>query len=107
MRKSTFLYIYFSTLLFFTNGYSQEFVEKCHLDHVENVFSPQILNLESAYSLVLTRNRQLINNEDATLKSQYQIEMATSEFDVQIKPTGDVGYVGGGTGSGAAYGTGI
>lgn len=86
--------------------YSQELSEEYEIGNTYDPPQEIFLTLEKAYSLALCRNRQIINTEDAAVKAQYQIEIAASEFDVQLKPIGDVGYVGGGTGSGSAYGVG-
>lgn len=67
-----------------------------------------ILNLESALTIAFNQNRQLMNAEDSTVNAQFQVNLVASEFDLQIRPKGDVGYVGGGkAGTGAAVGSGI
>jgi len=69
---------------------------------------PSVLNLETALSLALNQNRQLLNTVDTVIRADYQVSVAYAEFELQIKPTGDVGYIGGGSaGSGVALGSGI
>lgn len=66
------------------------------------------LTLESALTLAVNQNRQLMTAEDNTESALFQVSIAESDFDYQIKPRGDLGYIGGGkAGSGAAAGTGI
>lgn len=67
-----------------------------------------LLSLENALSLAINQNRGLVNAEDHVIHAEYQVSIAEADFDLQIKPRGDVGYVGGGSlGSGATLGTGI
>lgn len=67
-----------------------------------------VLTLESALTIAFNQNRQLMNAEDNTTNARFQVTMVASEFDLMIRPTGDLGYVGGGkAGSGAAVGSGI
>lgn len=67
-----------------------------------------ILSLENALSLAINQNRGLVNSQDHVINAEYQVSIAEADFDLQIKPRGDVGYVGGGTlGSGATMGTGL
>lgn len=54
------------------------------------------------------QNRQLMSAEDNTQNALFQVCIMESEFDYQIKPSGDVGYVGGGkAGAGPTVGTGL
>jgi outer membrane protein len=67
-----------------------------------------VLTVEKALFLALDRNRQLLNSLDTVIKAQSSADVANAEFDFQIKPNADVGYIGGGTaGSGPAYGLGV
>lgn len=67
-----------------------------------------LLTLESALTRALEYNRQLINAQDNLVQSQYSIELAWNEFDVQITPNSKVGYVGGGSaGPGLSVGGGV
>lgn len=72
-------------------------------------FSDELtLTLESALTLAVNQNRQLMIAEDNTENSGFQVSIAESDFDYQIRPRGDLGYVGGGkAGTGPAAGTGI
>jgi outer membrane protein len=74
----------------------------------EDCSSAIVLSLEKALSLVINQNRSLVNAQDHVTNAEYQVSIAAADFDLQIRPRGDVGYVGGGTlGSGATMGTGI
>jgi outer membrane protein TolC len=67
-----------------------------------------LLTLESALTRALQYNRQLISTQDNCVQSQYSIELAWSEFDVQITPNSRAGYVGGGSaGPGISVGGGV
>ncbi|MBA3957050.1 MAG: TolC family protein [Parachlamydiaceae bacterium] len=64
--------------------------------------------LESALDWVLSHNRQLLGLQDKNVQFHTQLEMAESEFDLQIQPSADAGYIGGGSaGSGLAVGTSV
>lgn len=66
------------------------------------------LTLESALSRALNFNRQLFNSIDAVVKSNYGIELAKDEFNLQITPNSQAGYVGGGyAGEGISIGVGM
>lgn len=54
------------------------------------------LDLTSAISQALNGNRQLLGTLDQLTYSEYGVELAESEFNVQIVPNGRAGYVGGG-----------
>lgn len=67
-----------------------------------------VLSLEKALSLAINQNRALVNSQDHVVNAEYQVSIAAADFDLQIKPRGDAGYVGGGVlGSGATFGTGV
>lgn len=67
-----------------------------------------VLTLESALTIAFNQNRQLMNAEDNTTNALFQVNLVESEFDLMIRPKGDVGYVGGGkAGTGPAVGSGI
>lgn len=67
-----------------------------------------VLTIETALSLALDSNRQLMNSHDSLVKARYQVDVSCTDFDLQAKPNADVGYVGGGSvGTGGAYGLGI
>lgn len=67
-----------------------------------------VLTLESSLSRALNYNRQILNTQDSAIKANYQVSVAFSDFDLQIKPNGDIGYIGGGSaGTGGTIGTGI
>ena len=66
------------------------------------------LDLTSAISQALNGNRQLLGTLDQLTYSHYGVELAESEFNVQIVPNGRAGYVGGGhAGTGWAIGGGV
>lgn len=70
--------------------------------------TPLVLNLPNALSQALNYNRQLLGAREGLLQSQYGVDLAHSEFDIQITPNGRVGYVGGGkAGEGWSVGGGI
>ncbi len=96
--------LFIFTLLFTTCLFSAQ--------NEEEVGSPEepclLLTLELALSRALECNRQLINTQENYVQSHYSIELAWSEFDVQITPNSRAGYVGGGSaGSGISLGGGI
>jgi outer membrane protein len=67
-----------------------------------------VLTLEHALTRALQYNRQLINTADNVAKSQYNLTIAFSEFDLDINPNAKVGYVGGGrAGLGFSVGGGV
>lgn len=70
---------------------------------------PLVLSLENALSLAINQNRALVNSQDQVANSEYQVSIAAADFDLQIRPRGDVGYlgVGGGVGTGGTFGTGM
>lgn len=69
---------------------------------------PIILDLTQAVSQALNCNRQLLGTLDQLTYSQYGVQLAESEFNVQIVPNGRAGYVGGGhAGKGFSVGTGV
>jgi outer membrane protein TolC len=66
------------------------------------------LTLTEAISLALNSNRQLMGALDNLTSSQYGVDLADSEFYVQITPNSRAGYVGGGKGgTGWSYGGGV
>ena len=66
------------------------------------------LTLESALTMAVNQNRQLMIAEDSMENACFQVSIAESDFDYQIRPRGDLGYIGGGkAGTGAAVGSGI
>ncbi|WP_068471364.1 TolC family protein [Candidatus Protochlamydia phocaeensis] len=66
------------------------------------------LTLESALTRALRYNRQLINTADNVTKAQYGLDIAFSEFALDIAPNGKAGYVGGGReGTGMSVGGGL
>lgn len=67
-----------------------------------------ILDLEKAISLALNNNRQLMNTTESVTKAEYQVTVAEADFDWQISPNAEIGYVGGGSvGSGPSCGGGL
>ncbi len=67
-----------------------------------------VLTLTDAISKVLNDNRQLMGAADNLTYSHYQVELANSDFNVQIAPNGRAGYVGGGkAGTGWSIGGGV
>lgn len=67
-----------------------------------------LLTLQTALTRALQYNRQLINTNDNVTQARYSIELAWSEFDIQISPNSRAGYVGGGSaGTGFSVGGGI
>lgn len=101
------LFFFLKILIFTSNihseecGFQQEFV-------VSEENPCLILDLETAISRALNYNRQLlavIENVDFT---DFSIEMANSEFEVQFTPNTRAGYVGGGhVGTGWSIGGGV
>lgn len=76
--------------------------------HSEEECPILVLTLENALSLAINQNRSLINAQDHVTNAEYQVQVVAADFDIQIRPRGDVGYVGGGSlGSGPTIGTGI
>lgn len=69
---------------------------------------PLLLDLTTSLSKALNCNRQLLGTLDQLTYSQYGVELAESEFNVQIVPNGRGGYVGGGhAGTGWSVGGGV
>ena len=69
---------------------------------------PMLLDLTTSLSKALNCNRQLLGTLDQLTYSQYNVELAESEFNVQIIPNGRAGYVGGGhAGTGWSVGGGV
>lgn len=69
---------------------------------------PLVLNLTNAVSQALNCNRQLLGTLDSLTYSKYGVELAESEFNIQIVPNGRAGYVGGGhAGTGWSVGGGV
>jgi len=67
-----------------------------------------VLTLPEAISRALNDNRQYLETGNVVTQAKYNIELADSDFNVQISPNGRAGYVGGGkVGSGASFGTGL
>lgn len=67
-----------------------------------------VLTLESALTIASNQNRQLMNAADNTQNALFHVSIMESEFDLQIRPKGDLGYVGGGkAGAGTAVGSGL
>lgn len=70
--------------------------------------SPFTLTLIGGLTRALNHNRQILNSADSNVKLHFQVSLAYADFDLQVKPRGDAGYIGGGTaGAGIALGTGI
>jgi outer membrane protein len=67
-----------------------------------------VLTLPEAISRALNDNRQYLETGNLVTQAKYNIELADSDFNIQITPNGRAGYVGGGkVGSGASFGTGV
>lgn len=67
-----------------------------------------VLNLDQAISRALNFNRQIIGQLDSTIKAEYGIILAQSEFDIKWVPNSKVGYSGGDRdGTGASFGYGL
>lgn len=103
----------FISLIGLISGYASPIQEK---DPLETPMQEQmyeeadclILNLMNALSRALNFNRQLLGTVESLTKAQYGMNLAESEFDVQITPNSRVGYVGGGhAGTGIAVGGGV
>lgn len=104
VQNSFFLTCYtsFFILLFIFPCFSQE---ECDLDFSKDCV---VLSIENALSRALNYNRQLINTADNVIRSEYGIDLAESDFSIEISPNGQVGYVGGKKeGTGASVGGGI
>lgn len=66
------------------------------------------VTLASAIQRALTDNRQLTNAYQSAEQSEFQVILNQGEFDLQIIPNGDAGYVGGGkAGAGPTIGVGV
>lgn len=66
------------------------------------------LTLESAISLALNNNRSLMNTTESVTKAEYQVSVAEYDFDWQVSPNAEIGYIGGGSvGSGTSCGGGF
>lgn len=69
---------------------------------------PLLLDLTTSISQALNCNRQLLGTLDQLTYAHYGVELAESEFNVQISPNGRAGYVGGGhAGNGLSIGGGV
>ena len=69
---------------------------------------PLFLDLTTSISQALNCNRQLLGTLDQLTYAHYGVELAESEFNVQIVPNGRAGYVGGGhAGTGWSVGGGV
>lgn len=69
---------------------------------------PLLLDLTTSISQALNCNRQLLGTLDQLTYARYGVELAESEFNVQIVPNGRAGYVGGGhAGTGWSVGGGV
>lgn len=67
-----------------------------------------LLTLTNAISRALNYNRQLLGTIENLTNSQYSVELADSEFNIQMIPNGRAGYVGGGkAGTGWSVGGGV
>ncbi len=73
---------------------AEEDFEYCD-DQLES--QPEVieLTLESAINRALEANRQFLNSLDAVQKSQFALEVAESDFDLKITPSGEAGFAGG------------
>lgn len=78
----------------------------CHAENEDE--EVLVLTLPEAISRALNDNRQFLETSNLVTQAKYTIELADSEFNIQISPNGRAGYVGGGkVGSGASFGTGV
>jgi outer membrane protein len=69
---------------------------------------PISISLGIAIQRALTSNRQLANSYQNADQSEFQVILNQGEFDLQILPTGDAGYVGGGrAGAGSTVSGGV
>lgn len=59
-----------------------------------------VLTLTDAISQALNSNRQLLGTVDQLTTAQFGVDLAGTEFNVQITPNGRAGFVGGGKGAG-------
>lgn len=92
--------IFILPLLLFSYLHSQE------QPPIENNYI--VLTLDNALSRALNYNRQIFNSIDAKIKSEYNIVLAQSDFDIKILPNSRAGYVGGGRdGAGGSVGVGF
>ena len=67
-----------------------------------------VLTLTDAIARALNYNRQFLSALEGISQSQNSVELADSEFTIQIAPNSRAGYVGGGhAGTGFSYGGGI
>jgi outer membrane protein TolC len=67
-----------------------------------------LLTLTSAISRALNDNRQLLGAVETLTNAQYGVDLAKSEFNIQITPNSRAGYVGGGrAGTGWSVGGGV
>lgn len=69
---------------------------------------PLVLDLTTAVTTALNSNRQLLGTLDQVTYAQYGVELAESEFNVQLIPNGRAGFVGGAhAGTGWSVGGGV
>ncbi len=67
-----------------------------------------VLNLETTLKRALQYNREILSSLDAKERAEMDVSVAYSAFDLAIIPSGDLGYIGGGTaGQGLAYTAGV
>lgn len=67
--------------------------------------TPLYLDLPTAINIAISNNRTLANALDTVQRSQLNLDLSMSTFDLKIIPSADVGFIGGGTaGLGGAIG---
>ncbi len=75
-------------------------VESFDLDDESNILEdaepPLMLDLPTAIGIAISANRNLANAVDNVKRSQLNLDLALSSFDVKITPSADLGVIGGG-----------
>lgn len=81
---------------------------KAEMDCQTSASKGLVLTLTTAISHALRYNRQLLGVIENATSSQYAVDLADNEFDLQVSPNSRIGYVGGGhAGTGLSAGGGI
>ena len=110
LRSLLLSFILLQSCFFFVFCQDIELVEAASEEYREISVEEEclVLTLETALSRALNYNRQLMDTIDTTIRAQYGIALAESEFNIQVTPNGRAGYVGGGSaGTGPSLGVGL
>jgi len=66
---------------------------------------PLVLDLPTAINIAIASNRNFANSLDNIQKSQLNVDLSLSAFDIKVIPSADVGFIGGGdAGTGCTVG---